>query len=371
MYNKSTIQTTAENLVGWSTSNDALYESIGRKTSDSGYYVNDLPGVTVNLLNYVDDEKNVSDYIESVHDNAILKVIDMVLQKKKGGLNTKELLQHNTLIQEVDTLEQTISKSGRFVGYAITPRESNTIASSILQAGFISGAADSFTLYLYDTSHKAAIKSTTVTTTSAETIAWTNLSDWDISFDREEGSAGQTYLIGYFEDDVTADLYDIAWSGTHAHTAQKIFGHYMGIRPVRFNSGTLDGSNIPNLQYLDSSVNCRSSGFNLRFNTKCNITKILQENYLMFGEALQLQIAVRILTDALNYATLNNVTNAQMLREEWKMLITEYNGKLRGGITEAGIPVKGLIDNLDLDFSNIDAVCLRKLRGDISYRRWS
>jgi hypothetical protein len=255
------------------------------------------------------------------------------------------------------------------VGYAITPRESNTVTSKILSAGFMSGVADSFTLYLFDTSHKAAIQSKTISTSDADTINWTDL-DWDISFDREAGSAGQTYLIGYFEDDVTADMYEMTWNGKHAHMSQRIFGHYMGVSPVRFNAGTLNGTDIPTLQYLQSSLNCKTPGFNLRFNTKCDITRILTENISMFAEALQYKIAVRILSDALAYTTLNNVTNAQMLRSKWEDLIVEYNGRLMGGVTAAGIPVKGLIDHLSFDFSAIDAICLKNKVGEIRGVRW-
>ena len=368
MYNRSTIKTAALNLVGWSSSTNSNYSSIGRKTSNSGYFVNDLPGVTVDLLSYVDDEKNVSDYIDSVHDAEIVKLVDKLVLKQQNNLNSKELLQHNTLIQTVDELDHTITKSGRFVGYAITPRESNTITSKILRVGFIGSAADSFTLYLYDTSHKAAIESKTVTISAEDTITWTEL-DWDISFDREAGSAGQKYLIGYFEDDVTADLYDISWSGAHAHFSQRVFGHYMGVSPVRFNSGTLNGVSIPTLQYLQSSVNCKSSGFNLRFNTKCDITKIIEDNITIFGEALQYSIAIRVLTDALNYTTLNNLTNAQQNRAEWKELITEYTGRLMGGVIGETY-VHGILDKLSFDFSSIDAVCLKKRKGDIRYAKW-
>ena len=321
------------------------------------------------MLNYVNAEKNVSDYIASVHDGEIIKLVDMLIQKQKVNLNTKELLTHGTMIQDFDDLEQTISKSGRFVGYLITPKESNTITSKILQAGFMSSAADSFTLYLFDTSSKAAIQSKTITTTAADTIAWTDL-DWDISFDREAGSAGQHYIIGYFENDVTANLYDQTWNGKCLHMSQRVFGHYMGLAPCRFNSGTLNGVNIPTLSYLESSINCRTSGFNLRFNTKCDITKVLEDNISMFAEALQYKIAIKIMQDALAYTTLNNVTNAQQLRVQWQELITEYTGILKGGITEAGIPVKGLIDNLSLDFSSLDAVCLKNKAGLINGVRW-
>lgn len=331
--------------------------------------MNDLPGVKVDLLNYVDDEKNVSDYIDYLHDDSIVKLVDMFVQKQKINLASKELLQHNTLIQQLDDLDHPIVKDGRFIGYAITPKESNTIVSKIREVGFMSSEADSFTLYLYDSTHKAAIESKTITTTAADTINWTTL-DWEVSFDRSAGSAGQRYLIGYYEDDVTADLYDIAWNGQHAHTAQMIFGHYMGVSPVRFSSSTLNGTSIPNLAYLNGAVNCRTPGFNLRFNTKCDITNILVDNIDMFAESLQYMIAIRVLEDALAYATLNNVTNAQQLRETWTGLIEEYKGILKGGITAAGIPVKGLLDNLSMDFSSIDAVCLKSKRGTIRGVKW-
>ena len=331
--------------------------------------MNELPGITVDMLNYVNDEKNVSDYIANVHDQEILKLVDSFLQKQKANLNTKELLMHNTLLQDYDELDHVISKSGRFIGYVITPRESNTIVSNIQSAGFMSSAADSFTLYLFDTSHKSAIQSKTITTTEAETIAWTDL-NWDVSFDREAGSAGQRYLIGYFEDDVTADMYDFTWTGTHAHFSQRIFGHYMGIAPVRMSSGTLNGTYIPDVRYIKSSLNCRTPGFNLRFNTKCDVTKVIEDNITMFAEALQYKIAIRIIQDALSYTTLNNVTNAQQLRANWTELLEEYKGKLNGGITAAGIPVKGLVDHLSADFSALDAICFKNIKGKIHSARW-
>jgi len=316
------------------------------------------------LLNYVDDEKNVSDYIAGVHDGEILKIVDTLIQKQSVNLVTKELLSHNTLIQQMDDLDRVITKSGRFIGYAITPRESNSIKITIDSVGFMSSAADSFTLYLFDTSHKAAIESKTITTDSIDTIKWTDLG-WDVYFDREAGSAGQHYIIGYFEDDVTANLYDFDWTGNRAHMAQKVFGRYSGCVPVRFNNGTLNGVNIPNMKYLVSSQNCRTSGFNLRFNAKCDITRVLADNITMFGEALQYKIAIRVLQDALAYATLNNVTNAGQLRNTWNELIVEYRGQLNGGVTESGKYIPGIMDKLSFDFSSIDAVCLKNQAGKV------
>lgn len=371
MYNQSTLINAGRDLVGWSLSESSYYSQIPTDllTPQTEYYVNELPGVTVDLLQYTSHEKNVSDYLGQVHKTELLKVIDTFLLKQKDKVSSKELLSNNTLIQGFNDRRLKISKSGRFVGYVITPRESNSIVSRIKQVGFMSTATESFTLYLFDTSKSTPLYSKTITVTAVNETQWTDL-DWIVSFDSETGGAGERFIIGYFENDISGDLYEMDWTGQHAHIAQKIFGHYMGVSPVRFSSGTLNGTEIPNLEYLRPSLNCKTPGFNLRFNTKCDITGVLKDNLSMFAEAVQYKIAIRILSDALSGIELNNVVNASMLRNQWTALITEYKGLLNGGITEGGIPVKGLIDRLAIDFSNIDPVCLRNLSGKIGNVKW-
>lgn len=369
MYTKSTIITALSGLVGWKSSTDDNYDSIPYTTSSAGYYVNDIPGITVNLLNYVTGEQSVCDYITTVHESEGLKVIDTFIAKQKKDLASKELLSNITLIQSYITQEWTISQSSRFVGYCITPRESKSIVAKITEVGFMSPTAQTFTLYLFDTSQRSAIQTKEITISSVDSLEWTTL-NWDISFDRDAGGAGQRYLIGYFEDDLSGLLYDEPWTGNCAHIASRIFGHYMGISPVRFSSGTLNGIYIPTLKYLQSSMNCRTPGFNLRFNAKCDVTRVLVDNIDMFAQAIQHQIAVRILKDALSHYELNPTTNARDNREWWKELLTEYEGKLHGGILENGNYVPGMIDRLSIDFSNLDAVCFKNKKGEIMNVKW-
>lgn len=355
--------------MGWKSSNDDLYDEIPYKTASSTYYVNDVPGVTVGLLDYARNDQNVCDYITSIHQSEGLKVIDTFIAKQKKDLASKELLANLTLIQTYFSMENTISRSSRFVGYVITPRESMSICTKITSVGFMSSTAQSFTLYLYDSSQRSAIQTKTITITTPDTMEWSTL-NWDVSYDRTAGSAGQRYFIGYFEDDLTTELYDDMWTGTCASTAYKIFGHYMGVSPVRFSSGTLNGIYCPNLKYINSSINCRHSGFNLRFNSKCDVTKVLVDNIDMFAQAIQHQIGCRILRDALNGYELNPVASARDNRERWKELLTEYDSKLHGGILENGSYIPGMIDRLSIDFSNLDAVCFKNVRGQIQNVKW-
>ena len=320
-------------------------------------------------MNYVPIEKMVCDYLPAIHEAETYKVIDTFLAKQKKDLTTKELLSNVTLIQGYNDLDMTITKNGRFVGYVITPRESKTIVSKIQQIGFISDAAQTFTVYLFCTSQKSAIQSKSISITSADTLQWTTL-DWEIYFDSDTYGAGERYLIGYFEDALTANLYEMQWTGSQSHIAQQIFGHYMGISPIRFTSGTLNGTYIPNQKYLHSAMNCHTPGFNLRFNTKCDITKVLVDNIDMFAQAIQHQIAIRILQDALSNIELNNVTSALSHRERWKELLTEYTGKLNGGLMEGVGYIPGMIDRLSIDFSHMDAICLKHKSNEITSVKW-
>ena len=248
-----------------------------------------------------------------------------------------------------------------------------SIVSKITQVGFMSPSTQTFTLYLFDTSQKSALETKSIAITEADSMQWYDL-DWDISFDRDLGSAGQRYLIGYFEDDLTADLYDESWTGHCANVASRIFGHYMGVTPIRFSSGTLDGIYRPNLKYLLSSMNCRNSGFNLRFNAKCDITRVLSDNIDMFAQALQYQIAIRVLKDCLSNYELNPTTSGLTNRERWKELLIEYEGKLNGGylanVGGADTFIPGVIDGLSIDFSNLDGVCFKNVKGKIENVKW-
>ena len=337
------------------------------KTSASGFYVNDLP-IPLELINDVKQEQTFNNYVMNVHNAEILKVIERFIGKQKKKLTTKELLSNVTMIQKPNKKDQTILADSRFLGYAITPRESKSININIKSIGLQSSAAEEFTLYLFDPTQETAIESKTVTCDGAS-VEWTTL-DWDIEFDRSDGGAGSTYLIGYFEDDLSGTLYHQDWSDGQMHTSMKVTRHYAGLCPVRFNNSTLSDTDCPDLQYIESSLCTKTSGFNLRFNVKCDITDVLEDNITMFGEAMQYAVAIRYLKDAIGNIGLKSTYSSGQNREEFKQMITDYEGILYGGVIEDVGYQRGIMDNLVLDFSELDAVCLKARADRISEVRW-
>ena len=338
------------------------------KTSESGYYVNDLP-IPLELIDDARQEQSFNDYVMNVHNSEVLKIVNRFVDRQKKKLNTKELLSDVTMIQKHNDLSEVVSGvNSRFVGYAIPPRESKSVSVKIKSIGLQSSASKSFTLYLFDPTQQTAIQSKTVTC-SGKSVSWTDL-NWTIEFESDYG-AGGTYLIGYFEDDLSGTLYQQDWSDGMAHQSMKITRHYAGLSPVRFNSGTLSGTSLPNMERLTSSMSCKSSGFNLKFSVKCDITDVLVDNINMFGEAVQYGIALRYLTDALANIGLNPTISASQNRGTWEQMKTDYEGILYGGYID-GVTYRqrGIIDNLVLDFSELDAVCLKARDDRIGQVKW-
>lgn len=338
------------------------------KSSDSGFYVNDLTGISLELIDDAKMEKSFNDYVVDVHRSAIIEIIQRFVDRQKKQLNTKELLSNVTMIQKYNKFEWPIRKNSRFVGYAITPRESKSIKVNIKSVGLQSSASESLTLYLYDPSKQAAIQSKTITC-AGKTITWTDL-DWDIEFDDLTGTAGGTFLIGVYEDDLSGQLYEQDWSDGQSHMAMKVTRHYAGLVPVRFRSSNLNGVSLPNMKYIEGEMSCKTSGFNLRFNVKCDITDVLVDNIAMFGEAVQHRVAIRYLRDALANIGLNSTISSAQNRQQFEELATNYEGMLYGGYIEDVGYRRGIIDNLSLDFSELDAVCLKSRDDRISQVRW-
>ena len=330
--------------------------------------MNDIPGISLELIDDTKTEKTFNNYVQDVHNSEVLTVMQRFIDRQKKKLNSKELLSNVTMIQRHNNLDNAISADSRFVGYAITPRESKSINVNIKSIGLQSSASESFTLYLYDPTQQTAIESKTVTCTG-KSVTWTSL-DWDIEFDKSDGGAGGTYLIGYFESDLSGTLYEQDWGDGQSHMSMKITKHYAGLAPIRFTSGKLSGTSLPAMEALEGSLSCKSSGFNLRFNITCDITDVLVDNIDMFGEAAQHAIAIRYLRNAQGNIGLNPTQSSAQNRETFEQAITDLEGMLYGGVIEDVGYRRGIIDNLTLDFSELDARCLKARDDRISEVRW-
>jgi len=364
MFDNDTIQTAGSGLTGWKSSTHADYATISSllKSPTSSLYVNSLPGITVQLAEKAAKEESIADYLDNVHNEELRLLVNTFVHSLKNELKTKELLSNVTLVQGYNNYDSKITKDSRFVGYLIAPKPSKNIKASISQIGFEMDTAQDITVYVFESSQKAAIKSFTYTCSTADSLGWQDISDLNIEYDADSYGAGTRYLIGYFESDLAGQVYQMDYKDG-ANVSKQIFGHYMGVSPIYVPSAKLNGVSIPDRDVLESSSSCSHPGFNLRFNVKCDITDILVDNIQMFARPHQYAVAIRLLSDALANTEINPVNTSGKNREQWQNLLNMYKAELHGGhatIADTIIRKKGMMEELTLDFSNIDAVCLKK-----------
>jgi len=360
------VQTAGSGLTGWKSSTHASYTTISSllKSPTSGLYVNSLPGVTVELAAKAAKEESLATYLDNVHSEELRQLVNTFAHSIKDRLKSKELLSNVTLIQGYNEYSSLITKDSRFVGYLIAPQPSKSVKAQISQVGFEMDTAQSLTVYLFESTQKAAIASFTYTSDTADSLVWQDVTSENLFIEYDAGSygAGSRYMIGYFEDDLSGQVYQMDYKDG-ANVAKQIFGRYVGVSPIYVPSASLDGVNIPDRDVLKGAVSCKHPGFNLRFNVKCDITNILCDNIQMFARPHQYAVAVRLLSDALANTELNPISNASQTREQWQGLLGQYKAELYGGhAVIGGIPIrkKGMMEELTLDFSDIDAVCLKK-----------
>ena len=113
---------------------------------------------------------------------------------------------------------------------------------------------------------------------------------------------------------------------------------------------------------IDNYIGCNSlSTINMRMKVNIDSTYIIIDNKISFAEALQYQIAKRIITDAMNTKNFNGVTESQ---NDWQGLALYFEQKLDGyNLTNANglnIPKIGLINQIVYDFEKLDEGLFRQ-----------
>src|SRR3990172_2270840 len=120
-----------ESLVGWRESASSCYDALVAqlRASTSGQYVNDIPGMTIELFNEIlpKDTPDVNDYLLNIMESQALELMNVWENMTKREVYTKTLLANNDMGVKVQNIRTTSEKFGRFVGWKIVPKESNSI----------------------------------------------------------------------------------------------------------------------------------------------------------------------------------------------------------------------------------------------------
>jgi hypothetical protein len=379
MISNNRVQACFQYLVGWRESARAgsCYDALedGLKRSDSGVYFNDLPGVTLEMVNEMvgKDNASVNDYLENVSSSTINEMCNKFIIAQKNSNYTKALLSNYAMGVYAQNMRIVGLKNNRFVGFEIRPKLSNSIKAQIIEfwAAFDS-IQTNLPIYLYASTQIDPIATWTITTTKTNSFeridlngdesSSTGSTSWEevMSYiDRTRGH-GARYFIGYYEEDLTGSAIDTRWPGfggcTSCGGGQQAKDHlqYIVVQPCEVGASNTYTDrklfDIDNVGYSDSTY-----GLMLKINAVCDVSEALCDNKIMFANVYQKMVGIRILWDAVNTNRLNS-TNANQ-KENWRNLALKYEFEVFGGTVE-GRYQKGELEVLTVDFSNIDPQCI-------------
>jgi hypothetical protein len=115
----------------------------------------------------------------------------------------------------------------------------------------------------------------------------------------------------------------------------------------------------PDVTLLNNYIDTKTHGMNFKFNCACDISQVLCANKMIFAEALQISIGMRILMDAYTALRFNPVSERK--REQCKDIYDGFKQKLEGGWFGVGTQIrkdKGILQMIEIDFRALDKRCL-------------
>jgi len=377
--NRSKISTCFTELVGWRESAEApncfdeLTDSL--QTSTSGIYFNDLPLVNLEVINecMTPDYPDVNTYLENAYSAGLQRLMDDFVKCQKKDVYSKSLLKNGDIGVYAENMRKITAKSGRFVGFEIRPKESLSIRAEILQFG---GAFDTLQtglpIYFYSSLQLEPIGEYTVDITKVNSLEWFEIVDnpsgsgvatsplqFMCDYINENNGHGQRYWVGYYENDLTGNAVQTQTPCYTCATETKKFefNKYVHIVPVEIGaSATYDVSrelfDIDNIGYGQST-----NGLFLKVNVVCDTTQVFCDNVQLFATALQKEVGAKILWDCYNSTKFNGTASTK--KSDYRMMAEKLERELNG-YAEEGRYIKGDLENLTIDFSNLDEVCVGK-----------
>lgn len=364
--------TVSESLVNESTSTGTITAPSILQASSSGYYINDLPMVNFEVIQAcLSKNETLKSYLNKVVEYATINVVDRFVNKVKSTLNSKELLSNQSVTTGAGSFNKLETQNARFVGYLITPIDSNNLKIQIQTIGMQCEAAQSnFKLFLYVTSQEEPLLEIPFDITKVKSLVWQTVTDAIIRYSGDDFGTGQHFILGYYEvDPNNPQVFQLQNRALQhdfdcgcSNSVRPIYSKYAAIDPIEINNDELNWNavtgtyDIPLVEDFTNYISNLTYGLQFKINVTCDITSVLVSNIGMFSEAIQHAIAVKLLYDCYSSVDINSIAEGKRL--QIKNFAMKYDGILNGYVTPENIRIKGLLEHLSIDFSDLDGYCL-------------
>jgi hypothetical protein len=299
----------------------------------------------------------LSQYLVQQREAAAAKVLAAFTARKKLAGAGKSLLAAGKLSDRSGEYRNKVIKQGRFVGLALRPVAGQDVLVSVAGLGTqLTERNPNFRLYLYHSANPTEpVAQYDVPRNDKVYFEWTPL-----AIPLPIGPTPGEYRLGYFEDDLVGQAVQLQHDfsrrpGTGGCCGRDYlnFDAYAPHVQVRaFTAAATPGTDVLPGDGKPTYVTDGNFGLNLQVSAVCDLSDFFCRHKALFVEALQLQLAVDLLSVMAN-STRNNgtVQGAQTLA------LVELNNKPNG---QPGLfsQLATALAALDVDMSGVSRPCL-------------
>lgn len=316
----------------------------------------------------------LEDYLMSLTERGIKKVITKVVNEKIIGLETKNLVDRRVLFDGAGRKEARTENRGNLVGFEITPTRTFGVTTTLNKVGVqMYGNTGEFTLYLFHSSQPEPIATKTISIAKSNgAFVWVDL-NWVLPYINGEINAGGSWYVVYNQaalpDYMESINFGRDWSREPCGTCNKgdiqlyrLMQRFVTLSPFYAVVGDWDG----NLWDIGDNIYTPADnyGLNFMFTMACDVTETLIAEKFQFANLIQLQVASEALREiATNPEVAVNRTQSNVDRNNILFEVFGDGQNVRGIQGELARAYKALA----IDLKGLDPICMTCKNGGIRY----
>lgn len=362
MIDFSTVANCLEGLVGFRNSDRTCISDFTNTQTGatSTVYVTDESGITPTNItaSTPKDYSSIPSYVADVLRSSTVNTVQEFINRHKELTRARTLIDNINPVKSHCIITNQITKSGRFVGIMLEPRQSDSIASIIAFLGVQFNTLNpNLMIYLYETSQNDAIATMRLPGHNKMLSLQWFASTMIARYRSNTGGTGQRFLLGYYEDDLLGNAVSTPMQTNCCAGTEWVsqYQKHIFITGVSISASGLNiARTLPNVNLIGEGD--ETFGIHLRFYVTCEISDVICDNKNMFAMAISKKCAMKFYQDFANNTNLSR--EADMTRDRaltnYAMAKEEYDGLLR---------------SIRFDFTDIDKNCLpcsqRDLRSSV------
>lgn len=305
----------------------------------------------------------VSFYLRRVLNGAAINLFNTLFTQKKLYEAAKTLLTDISLYDGSGNLRNTVTKSGRFVGFQITPTAPDTVITISSMGLQMNTANPALTIYLYHSSQNEPITSFDLNYSKTISFQWLALADaLKLYYNNDEiGDAG-TYYLGYYEDDLTGNAIwrDTKFTGSGCDSCDntnsylyKKWTKFVKVQPFYVDAADFgEDQNIFDTNKI-IYLNNQNWGMNFRIQVQCDVSELICRNKFVFTDAYKLQVVKDLLND-MAYSMRDN----QLKQKTQQLAMLALKGDKQDYSKGIEHDLSDAIKAVSFDLSDMNTLCI-------------